>query len=241
MGKGKTWSSRECVFLAKCWLATSEDASVGADTKLETFWSSVHSKWQDQTSDKTRTLQALKNQSVVMQRSVQKFCGYHERVQRTDQSGYTEEDAVEAAITMYMNIENEEFVYAEPWRVLVVSPKWKPVRRGKRASLGNDPTCKIDASNEQEEHPRGSKSAKLYNKSAKDQNGGLVMIGNAQIEKNNLFRQSMLIKLLTQSNDIENLERVKQQLLRETLGGNLDTAILNEKTKTTSNDFACDI
>ncbi|KAH9088438.1 hypothetical protein LEN26_019486 [Aphanomyces euteiches] len=118
MRKGKSWSTREFVHLAKYWLATSEDASVGADMRLETFWSSLHSKWQDQISDKTRTLQALKNQWAVLQRSVQKFCGYHERVPRIDQSGYTEEDAVEAALTMYMDIETEEFVYVEPWRVL---------------------------------------------------------------------------------------------------------------------------
>ena len=82
--------------LARAWISISEDRIKGSEQRSDTFWDNLNTLWSTKTKGQ-RSTQSLKNRWSLLQRSVQKFCGYYQKVFALNESGTTDEDKISKA------------------------------------------------------------------------------------------------------------------------------------------------
>nr|PNR58158.1 hypothetical protein PHYPA_005153 [Physcomitrium patens] len=105
MGRGKSWSSDEDMFLARSVVHVSHDPIVGADQKSSKFYYRVLQQFQVFVPDSNRTSDALCNRWEEIQSSCSKFAGYFAMSLADPKSGQQEDHYIEEALEIYVKIE----------------------------------------------------------------------------------------------------------------------------------------
>lgn len=217
MGKGAKWTTQEDDALARAWVVVSEDPVTGNEQKSDSFWGLIHQNWSQCGSD--RTVQALKNHWCTLQRCVQKFCGYLQRVEDLHRSGTTPTDTRAEALQMYLAIEKEVFLYEGAWIILKSCPKWSskpptPTPSAKRAL----PISFDEEIQTPPKRPGGVKQAKESKATERETSSSIRKLAESQANKNALFADHMLMTMLlanpTNLDNQSNLEKLKNKYLK---------------------------
>jgi len=165
MGKGAKWTEAEDNQLARSWVNASQDPVKGDDQTSDTFWSGVRAHWTAASlGGPDRSVQALKNRWVVINRATQKFGGYYAQVLARKASGKTQEDYVSDALELYLSLEKEVFQFETAWRVLRDCIKWRAIKAPKSTqddqAANSGATVDLVQATDEPERPMGSKQAK---------------------------------------------------------------------------------
>jgi hypothetical protein len=125
--RGKNFSSIEDVQLAKSWPVVSQDASVGSDQKMETFWNRIGEDFNSQFEGDSRTDSSLQTRWSALQATINKFNGIFATVKGEDHSGWSPEDELKEALNRYAEFSKGRtaFTSLAVWEVVRNSPKWK--------------------------------------------------------------------------------------------------------------------
>ena len=209
MGRGSQWTAVEDIELARAWVSISEDPVKGNEQKNDTFWGNIYDLWTAKTKLTTRTAQACKNRWSTLQRAVQKFCGYFQKVLDLNESGKTDEDKIADAEQTYETLEGHRFNFQQCWHVLRKCPKWAITTSSKRASQEcsrDGATGENDSSDGNTTPPRpvGVKRSKLDVQQGLRDSDAVRRLALATEKKNTLFADHMLMKLLLRSNSPQN-------------------------------------
>ena len=118
MGRGKSWSADEDMFLARSFVHVSHDSLVGADQKSTKFYERVLEQFLAFVPGSGRTSQALASRWKEVQTACAKFSGHFSTVKAVVKSGWQEADYVEAALKTYLEIECSAFPHRLVWEYL---------------------------------------------------------------------------------------------------------------------------
>lgn len=212
MGKGAQWSSNEDLELVRSWISLSEDplkGKEGTDQKRETFWGNIYDHWFSKTKVE-RSVQSIKNRWSLIQKSVQKFAGYYQKILDLNESGTTDEDKLAKAEKMYLQVEESQFQLMGCCMVLNKSPKWAPSNQKRSRDFS-------DEDDAHEQRPVGAKRAKHDAELIREENQTLKELTEEQKRKTDAVKhcmrvkqEHMLIKLLMHSDSARNREILNQ-------------------------------
>ncbi|XP_028053090.1 uncharacterized protein LOC114257520 [Camellia sinensis] len=141
------------------------------------FWERVLVYFNSQlSSESNRNLISLSHRWSVMQKTINKFCGFLEQHQLRQQSGTTEADMVTEAKRMYHVIQKKHFTFDICWDILRRSCKWDEFQ-SKRTTQHADPCFNLptefDASQSNQnnvvhEQPSNTSTRPIGTKAAKE-------------------------------------------------------------------------
>ena len=167
-GTGKT-TDEEDLFICKACVSCSTDPIVGAEQKGEKFWKSVHEKTYVLCDDEAevvvqakRPWDSIRNRfQKTLSPSVQKFNAHCKQAVQQNESGWTKQMCIEAAMKTWEEIEGKPHKFSMCTRVLHQLPKFNPMTEeeedGKPAAEVN-PVGEVMGS--EMERPIGTKKAK---------------------------------------------------------------------------------
>jgi hypothetical protein len=94
-GQSKNFSEDEDNLLISAWLNVGQDPVDGNQQKNVTFWGRVESYFHEhQTFELDRNWSSLKHRWGTIKKEVSLFCGFHESVEKRNESGKTNNDKI---------------------------------------------------------------------------------------------------------------------------------------------------
>ena len=118
------WEPSEEKLLATCWVAASEDETVGRSQAKDTFWQRVQNEF-NKHSYHIRTKDMIQSKWRTLNRDCTKFNAIYKRADRDQRSGESPMDVLTRAKEMYRNEnKNAPFHNEEAWSVLRNHKKW---------------------------------------------------------------------------------------------------------------------
>ncbi|GMP72679.1 hypothetical protein CsSME_00030619 [Camellia sinensis var. sinensis] len=110
--------------LCRSWLAISQDPIAGNSQTMAIFWERVLVYFNSQLNhESNRNRISLSHRWSVMQKAINKFCGFLELIQLRQQNGTTEAEMVAEAKCMYHAIQKKHFTFDTSWDILRQSSK----------------------------------------------------------------------------------------------------------------------
>lgn len=133
--KKKNYTEEEDFVLAKSWKVISEDPIKGTDQSSNDFWNNIRAHASlSLPSFENRFQDSLRQRFGTIGRIIAKFSGCYASVMRLNQSGKSNEDKFEDAVSLFKE-ENKgtNFKYRAIWEVLKDTPKFSPGLTKKRS------------------------------------------------------------------------------------------------------------
>lgn len=133
--KKKNYTEEEDFALPKSWKVVSEDPIKGTDQSSNDFWTNVRAHASlSLPSFEHRFQDSLRQRFGTISRTISKFSGCYASVMRLNQSGKSNEDKYEDAVTLFKE-ENKStgFKYRAIWEILKETPKFSPEITKKRS------------------------------------------------------------------------------------------------------------
>jgi hypothetical protein len=94
-GRSKNFNEDEDNLLVSAWLNVGQDPVDGNQQKYATFWGRVETYYHEhRTFESDRNWSSLKHRWGTIKKEVSLFCGFHETVERRNESGKTSNDKV---------------------------------------------------------------------------------------------------------------------------------------------------
>ncbi|CAL4915205.1 unnamed protein product [Urochloa decumbens] len=131
-GRSKNFREEEDILLVSGWLNVGMDPIQGADQTHGTLWTRIYDYFHaNKTFNSTRTESSLMNRWSGIQHDVNLFCGCLSRIEAKNHSGWTVDDKIANACTMFTaeDQKNRKFVYLHCWKILKDKPKWMERRK----------------------------------------------------------------------------------------------------------------
>ena len=124
----KTYSDPECEALARAWINTSENPSIGADQKRLMFWEKISTAFNELVQalpGQERSQNSLQIKWGDINRDCTKFNGHFAKCKSLTKSGDGgEPEWIEKAKELFLKEMNYDFSYMSSWNILKYSPKW---------------------------------------------------------------------------------------------------------------------
>ena len=165
------FTEQEDVYLCKAFVNCSSDPIVGVNQKGDTFWKKVHEKMYALYNEEAdvvvqeRSWTSVRNRfQKTIQKSINLFNGYHVQVQAKEESGWTPQMYIDAAVNLYATMEGKAFKLEHVIRILHQLPKFKPGAiddedGDKKMAANPNPIGNVMGGDL--ERPMGNKAAKL--------------------------------------------------------------------------------
>ena len=151
---GGNYTHEEDLSLCKAWVSVSTDPIVGANQKGEMFWKAVHKKmyilYQEDAEVvvmNKRSWESVKNRfQKTLHPTVQKFNSYYKQAVEKNESGWTKEMYLEAAMKVWLQMEGKPYKFQIITRVLHQVLKFNPM---------------IDETEDEDQKPKASATGKV--------------------------------------------------------------------------------
>ncbi|KAL5722977.1 hypothetical protein ACHQM5_006430 [Ranunculus cassubicifolius] len=122
--RGTNFSASEDETLCKAWLTTEKDL-VALETNIS-YWDRIVDTFnQLMGKETTRTTTSLMSRWFVIQRSVSKFCGFLDQLEKGDEKGLTELDRIIKAKRAYHLAQGHPFKFESCWNLLKGAARWE--------------------------------------------------------------------------------------------------------------------
>ncbi|CAN6165902.1 unnamed protein product [Urochloa humidicola] len=131
-GRSKNFREEEDILLVSAWLNVGMDPIQGADQTHGTLWTRIHDYFHaNKTFESNRSEGSLMNRWSGIQHDVNLFCGCMSRIEARNHSGWTFDDKIANACTMWTaeDQKGRKFVYLHCWKILKDKPKWMERRK----------------------------------------------------------------------------------------------------------------
>ena len=94
-GRSKNFSEAEDLLLISAYLNTSIDSIIGRDKKEGKYWERIENYFHENKTFVTdRNWSSLKHRWGIIHKEVSYFCGFHDSIERKNESGKTSDDKV---------------------------------------------------------------------------------------------------------------------------------------------------
>lgn len=136
MGRGPKWTDSEDVELVRSWISIAEQGATEKQ-KGDLFWTLLQRDLQERGVCCGRSIKALKNRWLVVDRAVQKFCEYYHAFSDTSSSNSYEDQLLMSEKQYYIK-EQETFSWRQAWEMLMECNKWPVQSSIKRSASPTD-------------------------------------------------------------------------------------------------------
>ncbi|KAE9296595.1 hypothetical protein PR003_g23719 [Phytophthora rubi] len=128
--RGKSFVKEDQLLLCKCFLGISEDPIVGRYQKGSAFFGKVADAFNAAVirlgePEKQRAKDSITaHWRDTIQKKVTKFCGCYAKAKAVTRSGWTEQNYIDEALTIYLDSCGGAFIQLRCWEFLRKKPKW---------------------------------------------------------------------------------------------------------------------
>ncbi|KAL6541508.1 hypothetical protein OROGR_010994 [Orobanche gracilis] len=125
--RGKNFDEEEDKLLVSAWLNTSLDSINGNNMKGDRFWGRIEKYYiEGKVEDwQLRTRSSLTHRWGVIQKAVNKFCGFLNQVEDLQRTGANNEDNIQEARRLYSSLCKGPFRFDHCWDLLKDEEKWR--------------------------------------------------------------------------------------------------------------------
>jgi hypothetical protein len=104
-GRSKNFSEAEDILLISAYLNTSIDSITGRDQKDGKYWERIENYFHENKTFVTdRNWSSLKHRWGIINKEVSIFCGFHDSIERKNESGKTSNDKVKLLVSILVHI-----------------------------------------------------------------------------------------------------------------------------------------
>lgn len=104
-GRSKNFSEAEDILLISAYLNTSIDSITGRDQKDDKYWERIENYFHENKTFVTdRNWSSLKHRWGIINKEVSIFCGFHDSIERKNESGKTSNDKVKLLVSILVHI-----------------------------------------------------------------------------------------------------------------------------------------
>ncbi|XP_025825422.1 glutathione S-transferase T3-like [Panicum hallii] len=124
-GRSKNFSEAEDILLVSEYLNISKDAIIGRDQKDGRYWERIDKYFHvNRTFESDRNWSSLKHRWGIIHKDVSIFQGFHENIERRNESGKTSDDKVAEANAVLHELRKKAFPFFHAWNILRQEPEW---------------------------------------------------------------------------------------------------------------------
>jgi len=123
--RSENYSKAEDLLLISAFLNVTNDAATGTNQSAEAYWQRILSYYNaNNRSNNIRGMASLKGRWKQIAKDTNRFCGIKAEQDRLNQSGKTEDDRINDALSQYKAMVGKPYKMLHCWHALKDHPKW---------------------------------------------------------------------------------------------------------------------